>query len=330
MKITDLAIVFILFTIPFFILVEIRSDNLEYISYKQVEINRMLDTAIEDGISALVQDDDINKNRAVDAFFRSLFINFNILDNTSLKNRLSNYIPVIVVVENDGFNILSLQEFSNVIGKKEMKMIWNPKVLYSYSDDKFIYQFFLDDKLNVYEKESMKLYKGTNKTICEEIDVSNSILEDEAIFNSVKKREIIRLLQRDINYEINKQNDIIKNLGIDYYFSLPVITNDDWTNTISDIGMLVFFQGLPIGNQGDRYSNFVLGGSKLLKSKKYYVVTNINTGKKEYHTKDCIILKDVKLDIKMNPEDTIFIVEEFNTKFEAAKTGAFPCELFNK
>jgi hypothetical protein len=327
MKITDLAIVFILFTIPFLLVVKIKSDNLEYISYRQVELNRIIETSIDDATSMLIEDDEINKDRAVDIFFRSLFINLNIFNDSYLKYNLCNYIPAIVIIENDGFDILSLKEFNNVNDKKEMKMIWNSKIKYIYSDDKFIYQFFLDDKLNVYEKSTNKTYKGTYDLICDEADIINSILENEESYNVIKRREIINLLLRDVNYEINEHNYIVKNLGIDYQFSLPTITNDDWTNTITDVGMLVFFQGMPLGSQGDIYSNFVLGGSKLLKQRKYYVVIKKDTGKKEYHIEGCPILETAKLDVKTNPNTTIYRIEEYDTKYDAAKSGAFRCEL---
>lgn len=324
MKITDLAIVFILFIIPYLLLTEIKADNLDYVSYKQVELNRIFDAAIEDGASSIYENNKINKNRAVDIFFKTLFVNFKVSDDIYLKANLINYIPAIVIIENDGFEILSHKEINN----SETKMIWNPKVFYSYSDNKFIYQFYLDNKLSIYEKATKKIYKGSYDYIKEVVNITNSILENEDEYNIIKQREIIKLLQKEINYKINKHNDIVKNLGIDYEFSLPSISNDDWTNSINDIGMMVFFQGMPIGTLGNRYSNFIVGGSKVLKSRKYYVVTDKNTNRKEYHIEGCSILENAKIDIKLNSETTIYKIDEYSTRHNAAKDGAFPCENY--
>jgi len=326
MKVTDLAVIFILFTVPFLLLMEIKEENLNYVSYKQVELNRYFDTAVGDGVSVIYDNGEIDKNRAIDTFFKTLFINFKINEDAYLKTNLINYIPAIVVIENDGFEILSHKEFTNSDNMKESKMIWNPKVFYSYVDNKFIYKFYIDDNLTIYEKATKKLHKGSYKFIANTVDISDSILQNEDEYKSIKQREIVKLLQKDINYEINKHNDIIKNLGIDYQFTLPSISDDNWANSITDIGMMVFFQGMPIGSLGNRYSNFVLGGSKVLKGRKYYVVTEKTTGKKEYHIEGCSILENAKDDIKSNPETTLYKIEEYSSKYEAAKSGAFPCE----
>ncbi|MDM8533500.1 hypothetical protein QUF55_02245 [Clostridiaceae bacterium HSG29] len=327
MKITDLALVFILFTVPFLLLLEIKEENLNYVSYKQVELNRYFDTAIEDGASVIFDNGKINKNRAVDTFLKTLFMNFKISEGVYLKTNLTNYIPAIVIIENDGFEILSHSEFINSENMKEIKMIWNPKVFYSYSDNKYIYQFYIDDNLRVYEKATKKIYKGSYEFIINKIDITNSILENEDEYKVIKQREIVKLLQNDINYEINRHNDIIKNLGIDYQFTLPSISDDNWANSITDIGMMVFFQGMPIGSLGNRYSNFVLGGSKVLKGRKYYVVINSLNNKKKYYAEGSIVLENIKDDIKNNPETTIYKIEEYSSKHEAAKTGAFPFEI---
>lgn len=326
MKITDLAIVFILFTIPFLLVTKIKSNNLSYASYKKVELNRILDTSVEDGASALFEEGKINKNKCIDIFLRSLFINLNILDNNKMKEKIMNYIPVIVVLDIDGFYILSLEEFVNENNKKEFKRIWSPKIFYSYSDEKFIYKFCLDGRLKVYKKDAGVNYSGTYDDIIKKIDIIDTILEDKKEYESIRQREIVFILEKNINFKINNHNNFIRNMEIDYEFTMPTISHEDWSNTISDTGLLVFFQGMPIGNSGKRYNNFVLGGSKVIKTNSYYVVTDTTTGRKEYHSKDCEDLKSIIIDIENNPDDTIYNIDEFKNRYDSTLTGAFPCE----
>lgn len=330
MKLTDLAIIFILFTIPFLLINKIKIDDLNYVSYKNTELNRILDTAVEDGASLLYEEGKLNKNKGLDAFYRSLFINMDILENKQMKEYVLNYIPVIVVVDCDGFYILSTKKFKNNNNKKEFKKIWSPKIYYSYSDNNYIYKFYLDNRLRVYKKKNGMNYSGSYEDIVKKTEIENSILEDKIKYETIKKREIIRKLEKNINFEINNHNNYIRNLDIDYEFYLPKISDEEWINTINDTGLLVFFQGVPVGSCGNRYNNFALGGSKVIKSKSYYVVENNITGKREYHSKNCEILKNIIKDIENNPDDTNYNLDEFKNRYNAALTGAFSCKKCKK
>ena len=49
------------------------------------------------------------------------------------------------------------------------------------------------------------------------------------------------------------------------------ITEDDWINSINDITVMAFVQGIPVGNlSGKFYNNYALGGSQIVNANYIY------------------------------------------------------------
>ncbi|MNE83560.1 hypothetical protein D3C80_1803830 [compost metagenome] len=94
-----------------------------------------------------------------------------------------------------------------------------------------------------------------------------------------------------------------------YIFTLPFISQEDWHNTLDDVGMMVFLQGIPIGDQ--YYNNYALGGGRLLKMDAIVGGENPVNG--------------IKYQLR-NSADTPFpfpIDEVFSSKADAAANGYF-------
>jgi hypothetical protein len=49
MKVTDITIAFILIILPFVLVLDYRTQDTELAIYKTVEMNKMIDAAVEDG-----------------------------------------------------------------------------------------------------------------------------------------------------------------------------------------------------------------------------------------------------------------------------------------
>lgn len=317
MKITDLAIIFILITIPFLLTTKIKRDYLHNASEQSILYNRILDTAIEDAIGIYDNDESIDPDLAREVFFKTLKVNFEMPDTSSSTSQLSKYVPAMVSIEKDGFSVLAQDEYINTDGYKERRLLWQPKEPYSYHEGNYIYRFYLDDHLEIYNVDLSRFYKGSYQSLKDNAALADTILMEEEKYNIIKDREIINRIQRELNYHINAYNSFSKKFGISYKFFLPTIEKDDWENSIADVSLMVFFQGLPIGSKGNYYNNYAVGGSRLIKSKTYYVIKNIDMGKEEYHNKSCEVLKN-------NPSDNHKV---FRRKFDAAKYGAFPCNI---
>ena len=66
-----------------------------------------------------------------------------------------------------------------------------------------------------------------------------------------------------------------------YNFNIPDIGRDQWNNTIDDISVLAFFQGMPMGSDS-YYNNYSLGGARIVQSNYLYGET-VKIGSEEHH-----------------------------------------------
>lgn len=78
-------------------------------------------------------------------------------------------------------------------------------------------------------------------------------------------------------------------LGVTYEFNLPEIAREQWNNTIDDISVLAFFQGMPIGVDS-YYNNYSLGGTRIVQTSYLYAETlkdSSGNTHKIYHKEYC-------------------------------------------
>lgn len=315
MKLIDLVIVFIIIVVPFNLITAFQNKIMKQAIHQQIEMNHILDTAIMDGVSLLVEKGDrrkisLNKESCVSAFYNTLFVNMNITADEYAKTKLMGYIPAIIILDYDGYYALSCETFKGKDNSKQIKPVWHSKKTYAYREGSYIYGFTMDDYVTVYCIDTQEFTKGRQQDLKTEIEYS--LLQDNQLFEDVRRRTIIESLQNDINRLINKHNDVARQFGISYQFALPVIEEEDWYQTVDNIGMLVFFQGMPIGVKGTYYNQYAFGGAQLIKSEGYYIQDNEERGLSYYHRSTCDDLTDKSLR-HSSPE-------------ECALKGAFPCE----
>lgn len=315
MKLIDLVIVFVILVFPFHLLSEIEYNNLEQATYKKMEMNHLLDTAVEDGVCVLVDRGEggsvqINKERCVTTFYNTLYLNFGITSDPYAKAKIKGYIPVIVIIDYDGFYLLGNETYLDDEGYTQIQTVWQPKRTFAYTKDQYVYGFTLDDTVTVYDVANAIFYEGKQKDLKNK--VATDLLQDDSLFDQVRRRTIIEALQLHINDYINHHNEVARQFGITYQFSLPVIEDEDWYRTIDDVGMLAFFQGMPMGIGAKRYNEFALGGARIVKSDRYYLQVDATKGLTYYHREDCISLSDKSI--------------SFNNQSKCALEGAFPCD----
>ncbi len=135
-------------------------------------------------------------------------------------------------------------------------------------------------------------------------------------FHTKRREVIINTIKEVLQDEMNSHSDYAGIMGSSYDFSLPEITNDDWTNSINDISVLSFIQGIPIG-VNMYYNNYALGGSKIIAAN--YLYGNTKGGVGYYHDESCQEVQDYLNGISTNM-DNLFI-----NRFDAASQGYFPC-----
>lgn len=145
-------------------------------------------------------------------------------------------------------------------------------------------------------------------------------------FHEARRKVIIDIISKCLREEINvEHNRFASIVGATYDFYLPEISNDDWINSIDDISIMAFVQGIPIGTlDGTYFNNFALGGSRIVKKDFIYGNKVYSDYSHQdiplYHKSNCELLKDTSGDFENY--DNIFTSEE-----DAVAAHYLPCQL---
>ena len=345
MKVTDLAIAFILIILPSTLILDYKTMDTALAVYENVKIGKILDAAVDDAahniFSKGVSDRaPVDIEKGYETFMETLLRNFRMIDDEIGRRTIEGYIPCLAVIDYDGYYIMKHVEYQKWDGHgivSEIRMAWMPKRAFSYSDDRYVYSLTLGNDIIAYDKYTQQIYRDTadnfiadgtlpdSRLLADDPSTAGDALED---FDVRRRNAIIECLQKDIAYTINNHNNIAKYYGITYYFSIPAIEHDIWSRTIDDIGLVAFFQGMPMGSSGEYVNIFSLGGTRIFKASKYYLDIDGTPDAKlaggliyYYHTaEDCPYL---------NPSPSFRPPEGYpmrDTAKECASEGYFPCE----
>ncbi len=320
--ITKLAIFSVLILFPSFVMNNINLEHQRQSLITELRYNRAIDTATQDAAKALLTNSSqreetqyetlkkvkINKEEAVQTFFHTLFLNFGVFNDADGQGVLKNYVPALVIVGYDGYYIYAWDEYTNASGAKELKHVWSPKKPYTYSDNNGnTFAFTLDDYVTVNRNGDQKWFDGFRSEIA--IHASISLLNDSNTFDQVRRTSIVNSIQQDLEFNINKYNNYSKRHGVAYTFTLPLISQEEWNNTINDVGVLAFVQGIPMGQK--YYNNYALGGSRVVKRPIYHGI--IANGHKYYYSRNACV--------------SSYTTEEvFTTEKDAAAKGYIPLD----
>jgi hypothetical protein len=213
----------------------------------------------------------INKEASYETFMKTLSINFGVLDPIK-KHALQYYIPIYSIVEYDGLSVYRFEEVGTG-GSKSLIRVWQPKIPFTYTDPTGnIFRFTLDDYVYVFDtfadENKGEWIEGKREELAEFSEVA--LLGDPDKFDRIRRSSIIQTIENQLNYEINHHNQITTTAGITYKFALPVITEEEWYNTIDDVGILAFLQGYPLHRLDRTYNQYAFAGSRLLKTETIY------------------------------------------------------------
>lgn len=314
MKWTNIAILFFLLELSLFVILDMRTTNLTSVINQKIEYNKELDSAIDDGVMNLVEVDSqrnliLNREIAVKQFYQSLYANFGIMGNERLEGKMRGYVPVILVTDEDGF-YLYYSDAYKLEGETLITQRWSEKQPYAYETSNYIINFTLGTYLKVYDKNTHEIYEGEYKELIGMFQ--KTLLAEEETFHTVRRHIIISTIEENMNYYINKHNNIAYQYGITYQFWLPEIDKTDWYRTIDDISMLVIFQGYPFSSACfDTYNRYAIGGARIKKARVYFITEE--SGRKYYHKSGCSHLSN-------STYTTAYFTYE-----ECSHEGAYPC-----
>lgn len=265
MRLTDAGILFAIIFLCFILLSDARTNRLNMIAEMQIQYDNAIDNAVEDAMLRMVETDSgraaaFNRNDAVERFFSGLFINMGVMDNPGLKNQLRVFIPVVAVIDRDGFWVC----YHGAMEDGLSEMGFSEKYRYTWEDDQFRIDYTLSEYVYVTDKITNKKLEGNYHDVREMLP--SELLSDEN-FDRTRRDTIIRKLTEVLTFYFNRHNGIARHYGITYQFALPVIEKEDWYRTIDDISILAILQGYPIGGRDSLglYNRVAFSGARVRK-----------------------------------------------------------------
>lgn len=325
MKITKIAIMFVIILFPFYIINQIHTTAQKRTLYTEMQYDSAINTAVDDAALSLlfnekqeyeskyesVKNVRLNLKEGIGAFYRTLYANFNIAEDTTAQSMLDFYIPVVAMIGYDGYYLYTDDEYVNADGEHELRHVWSAKRPYAYQDEfGNSISFTLDDYVVAYERASDQWINGLRSEIGGTSTVP--LLQQSDLFEQIRRITIVNAIQNDLAYYINRHNMIVKRYGVAYSFTLPTISQEEWNNSINDVGIMAFVQGIPIGDK--HYNNYALGGARVMK-KPLYSGMIANGVKYYYRGTSCTSSRPT--------------LETFTTEKAAASEGYFPVSCDN-
>lgn len=166
------------------------------------------------------------------------------------------------------------------------------------------------DKFDIYNFPAF--LKGADITNDYKFDEKGNMIADASDFHKKRRETIVNLITQALTEEVNEHNRYATMLGVEYVFSIPEISKDEWINSIDDVSILAFIQGIPIGID-EYYNNYALGGTRIVRAKDIYVAKV--DGIMCYHKETCEHVQDFG-----NVEEILL------SKEEAAEKGYYWCK----
>lgn len=334
MKLNHFTIILVVIAITLMVVSDVRTDNYVAVAQEKENLDQCFNKAIDDSTLNLVEIDGIenlivNRDRAVEEFFKSIYASLDIIDNPEKRELLNYYVPVISVTCEDGYYIYFSDRIKKSDGYSYINKRWTEKRPYVYEDDDFVYGFTMTDTLTIYDKKGLLnpdeigsvLTLDYHELVYNDLFAAfrsarpDSFLLDNDQFMMIRKQTIISCVEDALSYYCNVHNNIAAQFGISYNFALPVIDNSEWTRTIDNPCIIVLFQGYPYGSgEIEAYNRFVIAGASINRHEVYYLEQK--DWYYVYHTEGCAELKKGGI---------ILMDEPCHSVTECASKGAYAC-----
>lgn len=275
MKWIEWAVVGVLILFPFAQMNQLETELLRKTMLLELRYDAALDAAVDAAAQALILNADeqkesryesvkriaMNREAAIEAFYHTLYLNFGIADDPIAQGVLRRYIPAVAIVGYDGFYVYAEEEWIDSGNQTIMGTAWGLKKPYVYSDTAGnSFSFTLDEQVLAYAAGTHSWQEGLRSELSA---AAIPLLSDESLFNLVRQSTIVQALQDELAYRINQHNEAALRSGVSYTFTLPSIPLEDWHNSIQDVGVIAFLQGIPMGSKV--YNSYAFGGSRVVK-----------------------------------------------------------------
>ncbi|MDQ0493328.1 hypothetical protein [Paenibacillus brasilensis] len=298
MKITDFAVIFILLFLPFGVIGDLRVQNQREVQRLEMKYTSALHTAVQDAGAVLSQNERqereagygsdkffrVDKEEALSTFLHTLFLNVGIDGDTVAQRALLDYIPVIVILDYDGYYTFASETYIDGDGQTAIGSKWSEKKPFAYADSVGnSVGFTLDNYVHAYDAQNHRWVEGFQKELQGQTGIS--LLNNPETFEQIRRSTIVHSVQEDLARLINLHNQKAARNGVAYRFTLPTIPQEEWYNTVDDVGLMAFIQGIPVGDRF--YNNYGFGGGRVVRRQAIIGGLEPDTGMKYFYRDSC-------------------------------------------
>ncbi|HHV30725.1 MAG TPA: hypothetical protein GXX73_14310 [Clostridium sp.] len=319
MKIIDVAILAFILLLPFSLAMDAnQKKSISAIETKYV-YEQALRIASEDATKALltgtyedgetIEDKLKNPNLdfALDRFNETLYINLNLKGDKAGQEALKSFLPIKLVVAYDGYYLNVWENVIDNTGKEQVVDTWLPKKPFVYYEEgtNLIFNFTITDYVSIYDVSTGTYSEG--KIADMELLYPTSAILKNINFDNVRRQTIVESINDDLELYSMKYNYLARKFGFGYKFLIPIVSEDDWNNTIDGITFMAFLQGMPVPNLDTQINTYAFCASSMKEIRFYYGTDMV------YHKEDCSLLINESI--------------RFQSRKDAASEGYYPCSV---
>lgn len=354
MKPISLAFLCLFAMAPFLLMANTRSDFLS----KNLEMRAYYDTAIDNAISdaawtmagssgesggygggeGLRADDEA----AVAAFFDSLYAGLGASGIPSAEARVRAHVPVVVTVGSQGAVLLVQSPHLDAKGFLVTSQVRMPRRPYSWDpgDGRHLVRFTMGTDIQVYDRVDDILRTENWNYFSTELPRMRTEEEFAARRLETVTRVVRNLLEEGIALAAESASEVpdaaddvlpvsgpnagipstLPGSGSGFRFDLPGIGDASFRRAVSDVGILAFVKGLPVGGNST-YDTFAFGGGRIIR--KIQVDGYPWDFRLFYCRTDCPLY----LERLSSPLFEMDAARFFSTAQEAAAEGYEPCPV---
>lgn len=236
----------------------------------------------------------LNLDKALDRFYRTIFLNLNIENNYAYQQGIKYKIPIKVATGYDGYYISYFTED----GQAEKWSDINPYSMVDETNNLVIY-FTVGDTVKVVDNTSNTTTEGTSEDF--KAKYPNSCFKNKDTFEEVKSQVINSLIRNDLEHYTYYSNAIAQANNWNITFNIPY-----WgERAINGIAFIAFYQGDAFIGSEKAYNTFGYATSHVKLEKNVFGYEK--NGKKLYS-------------YEINGVNPVY----FENKYEAASNGYEP------
>ena len=231
---------------------------------------------------------------ASEEFFRSLAAGFSLYEDEDEKEGLYYYVPILVVTTSEGFYVNYLAEV-DIDGAVGVKRVWTECQPYNYNDKNFVYRFFLDDRIMIYEKLTGDLVDTTKADVFASPAMLNSlstgkVFLSEDNYAQYKRATISNSVATMVERVVNEHSRIAGQFGYNVLYSVPDFFND-FSPSQTYPSFVAVFQGYPVSWNKEVIYNNVSSSAAHITLAQRFVVEISNSLERPfsvYHKPGCV------------------------------------------